>query len=105
MAVCCWLGAATPRILRSAVENGTMIRSSWSCPKDVCPLELRIPTTCNGTPLACTTAPIGFCRGAEELPTHGFSEDHNKPGAALILRRDLPPGGDLPIGHRWDNWG
>ena len=39
-------------------------------------------------------------RGAEELPTHGLSQKHNKAGAALILRRNLSPGGDLPICHR-----
>ena len=45
-------------------------------------------------------APIGFCEGAEQLPAHGLAEHDDKRRAALILRRDRPPGGDLPVRHR-----
>ena len=53
------VGAATPSTLSSAVVNGIMITSSWSCPKPDCPLLVSTPMTSIGTPFTRMVAPTG----------------------------------------------
>ena len=59
-AACACDGAATPRILRCAALNGSITRSSWSCPEGLRPLAASTPTTRTLVPLTSMRAPMGF---------------------------------------------
>ena len=59
LAVWTWLGAAAPRTLFSAVANGIITRSSWSCPHPLWPFGLSTPITRSGKPFTRMVAPTG----------------------------------------------
>ena len=60
---------AVPSTRRSAVLNGTITTSSWSCPQVVCPFGASTPTTRKGTARTRMAAPSGSSPGTKSLST------------------------------------